>query len=925
VGSRASTTVTFARVLTVSFVGYFALIIFCELTRPEVFGADLSWPEGRAVIADVHTGSPAARAGLMIGDRIVMIEGRPLRGVLDWNTWIARIDFDRPIPIEIARGSIVSRTLLEFKPGPRSFWTSPQGVLLMAERLAQLITLVLAILLTLRSSDDAAQMAGLLLASIGVFSLTLPYRLASVWARVPIALGALFWIPMTSTLVIGGTFFALFALLPRRRRRTSTIALWCLPFLPVAFRQFVFITALVYRPDRLAEMADLMQPIVVLNLAYVVAGVAVLFNDYRLMDDLNERRRMRLIGLGTVCGVAAGVPAIVAYWLGLNMSRSSAPEGSPLVLLGTASFMAMPISFWWAIGRHQLFDIKFVVRRSVRYIFARHALLALGPALAAMIILDGVWHGNDPLSDVFRRHALVYGAAVAVFALCQWRRAPWLETIDRHLFRERYDACVLLRSVAALVRTRDDLAAVAQPVIQQVDSALHPEWVGLFVRAADDDQFETVASLPMPCSPWPARTRLLDFLRALQKPLAVAVSDTAFIGEHLPQAELQNLASTRARLIVPVTVGQNVPEAIIVLGGKRSEEPFDREDKELLSAVGESLQHLVKPFIDARRGWRHGLSVTSPRVDAFITALVDGTDIEPHISETVAVGDPDRRVLKELAVLARLGNVHRQASTLERVSRTWGPFLLKECVGRGSFGIVYRAWDPKLEREVAIKLFEIAASAADAFLTEGRLLARVDHPNVVRIYGADKFDGANGLWMEFVQGRTLKEIIQEQGVLSDDEATALGGAICRALAAVHGRGLVHGDVKAQNVMRERGGRIVLMDFGAGGRHGPSASPRVGTPLYMAPELFEGAAPTPAADVYSVGVLLFHLVTGSFPVLGATYEEVARHHARDVRQPLRDLRPDLADGFIDVVDRALARDVRRRIASAGALETAMRSV
>ena len=528
-----------------------------------------------------------------------------------------------------------------------------------------------------------------------------------------------------------------------------------------------------------------MGPIVLLNLAYVVAGIVVLIVNYRRIGDLNERRRMRLIGLGTLFGVMASVPAIVLYWLGLDSNRGGAPEGSPLVLLGTGSFLVMPISFWWAVGRHQLFDITLVVRRSVHYIFARHALLALGPALVAAIIVDGVWHGDDPLLEVFRRHEVVYGTAVAAFALCQWRRRPWLEAIDQRLFRERYDACVLLRSVGAIVRTRNDLALVAQPVIQQVDSALHPEWVALYVRATDGDPFEAIASLPAPAAAWPARTRLLDFLRALQKPLAVAVPAAAFIGEHLPQDEVQSLAATRARLIVPVLMGAHAPEAMIVLGGKRSQEPFDREDKELLATIGESLEPLVRPFVDTKPLATRETPVTvSPRVDQLLNAIVDGADVE--MCETAAIGDADRHALEQLAVIARVGQVHR-ANDVPR-ARRWGPFQLKESVGRGSFGVVYRGWDPKLEREVAIKLFE----AATTFLTEARLLARVRHPNIVRIYGADTFDGVSGLWMEFVQGRSLKQILQTQGVLGDGEAVAIGGAICRALAAVHVSARNHG-------------------------------------------------------------------------------------------------------------------------------------
>jgi serine/threonine protein kinase len=151
--------------------------------------------------------------------------------------------------------------------------------------------------------------------------------------------------------------------------------------------------------------------------------------------------------------------------------------------------------------------------------------------------------------------------------------------------------------------------------------------------------------------------------------------------------------------------------------------------------------------------------------------------------------------------------------------------------------------------------------------------------------------------------------------------------LCRALAAVHGAGLLHGDIKAHNVMRANGGRTVLMDFGAGRelKIEPAApgSDFAGTPIYLAPEVFAGASRTPASDIYSLGVLLYFLVTGSYPVDGSTRSEIGRFHdQRGSRRPLRDVRPDLPDGFIRVVERALAEDPRQRFESAGSLEAAL---
>jgi serine/threonine-protein kinase len=237
---------------------------------------------------------------------------------------------------------------------------------------------------------------------------------------------------------------------------------------------------------------------------------------------------------------------------------------------------------------------------------------------------------------------------------------------------------------------------------------------------------------------------------------------------------------------------------------------------------------------------------------------------------------------------------------------------------------VYRAWDPRLDREVALKLLRPGPDDGKQVIEEARLLARVRHPNVVTIYGADRIGGRVGLWMEFVRGQTLEKILAAQGPLSAAEASTIGTAVCQALSAVHAAHLVHRDVKAQNVMREAGGRIVLMDFGAGLDLRPhvTADRIAGTPLYLAPEVMNGAAAAATADVYSTGVLLFHLVTGSFPIAGDTLADVRSAHRGRQRRRLRDLRPDLPPAFVQTVEHALSPNPADRFETAGALEAAL---
>jgi eukaryotic-like serine/threonine-protein kinase len=290
------------------------------------------------------------------------------------------------------------------------------------------------------------------------------------------------------------------------------------------------------------------------------------------------------------------------------------------------------------------------------------------------------------------------------------------------------------------------------------------------------------------------------------------------------------------------------------------------------------------------------------------------------------------RLVSDVAELYRsLPDTGRAAPELEPPQPTgpkWGRLVLLDRVGEGTSSEVYRAWDPELQREVALKLLKVDGSGAEAarwrLLGEARRLARVRHSHVVIVFGADRRDERVGLWMEFVKGSTLDDIVRRNGPLGAREAAVIGLDLCGALAAVHAAGLVHRDIKAQNVMRETGGRNVLMDFGTGEEIKQATGSRLaGTPLYLAPELFTRKPASTASDLYSLGVLLFYLVTGQFPVAASTFEDLASAHRRRESRRLRDVRPDMPEQFVKVVERALSYDPALRYESAGSMEAALR--
>jgi tetratricopeptide (TPR) repeat protein len=353
------------------------------------------------------------------------------------------------------------------------------------------------------------------------------------------------------------------------------------------------------------------------------------------------------------------------------------------------------------------------------------------------------------------------------------------------------------------------------------------------------------------------------------------------------------------------------------------------------------------------------------------SSVADGEQVDWSAVEELATDERERALIARLKIIAEIGDVHRSTddagpapgdppgddvSTMDVRGRVvghirpavqaagggaaapqpgdpastgvrWGRLLLQERVGAGVYGEVFRAFDESLRRDVALKLLRQGGRSADLLaakvLNEGRLLARVRHRNVVTVHGVDTHDGRVGLWMEYIRGNTLEQLIERQGPFGGREASLIGQDLCRALAAVHAAGLVHRDVKAQNVIREEGGRLVLMDFGTGllltDDEAVKASPVAGTPLYLAPEVLAGADASPQSDIYSLGVLLFHLVTGSYPYVARSLAELRRVQDRGDRKRLHDLRPDLSEGFVHVVERALEPNPAERYASVGAMQ------
>jgi len=319
------------------------------------------------------------------------------------------------------------------------------------------------------------------------------------------------------------------------------------------------------------------------------------------------------------------------------------------------------------------------------------------------------------------------------------------------------------------------------------------------------------------------------------------------------------------------------------------------------------------------------------RITDLARAILEGTPVDWRAVESTA-DDSERSILEELRRLATLVDFHRERRASDKpatVAKTWGHLRVLEPIGSGAFGQVYRAWDTRLDREVALKLLpadsDVGDARASSIIHEGRLLARVRHPNIVTIYGAERIGDTIGLWMERVDGETVEQRLSRQSPLEPTAAVEIGIQICQAVSAVHKGGLLHRDIKAQNVMLAADGRAVLMDFGTGRElvgASASATSLAGTPLYLAPELLAGGDATIQSDIYSLGVLLYRMVTGTYPVHARSLPDLRLAHERLERADGVELRSDMPRRLGRIIGRAIDREPARRYESADAFAAAL---
>lgn len=263
-----------------------------------------------------------------------------------------------------------------------------------------------------------------------------------------------------------------------------------------------------------------------------------------------------------------------------------------------------------------------------------------------------------------------------------------------------------------------------------------------------------------------------------------------------------------------------------------------------------------------------------------------------------------------------------------------GRYRLVAQQGSGGMAVIYKAVDQALGRTVAVKVLRPSLTKDPTFLTrfrnEARAVANLSHPNIVTVHDVGNDGQTQYIVMEFVEGQDLKKIIRSEGILPVKRALDIAIQICAGIGFAHRAGLVHADLKPQNILTTKEDVVKITDFGiAQALTDTQPMPRQdivwGSPHYFSPEQARGEKPTPASDVYAIGIVMFEMLTGRLPYTGASQQELAMAHLRDRVPVVTEFNPSVPDSLAKIIFKVMSKEPSARYRMADQLGHILRSI
>lgn len=844
------------------------------------------------VVSEVDPGGVAA-GKLETGDQILAINGDPQIARLgaDVNLYLKRdlLPPENPYSLRIRRGSEELMVALNV-PLKRDLRTPARMI---SEIIVGLAFFVLAMLVGLfKPNKRVTQLA--FIASLANALAFVPIALFPISGFLGIWANAVYFLLFCPDVLVAAVSFHFFLLFPPgipqskfwTRLKSCYYLISLIQFLPRTIVRLIAANGQTAADKLLFTHYHLLHSYVqtdgavfgVVALVGIGALCALIARNYRQVTEPGQRRRIKWIIYGAVIGLT---PSIIHWiWVLILIARDPRSFISPKTNLLTQvvmelSAVAIPLTLGFAIFKHRLFDIRLVVRRGVQYLLAKNALRLILFLPVAGLAYAIIANRNLTVGELlFHNSIYFYVIALASLGLrFQKQVSAW---VDRKFFREAFDQERILLGLIDEVKALDSMPEISALISRKLESALHPNSIYVFYR--DEEERD----LTLGYSSGGALRGLLipenyKLLRLMEGEFS-ALDSQALGRRGLPAHEQTWLKSLGAHLIVPIKDANRGLAGLLLLGEKKSEEPYSPDDRRLLQVVAGQIA-----VVSENMRLKHRVEHEQQRARAAIARLTgEQSSLLKECPSCGACYDAT------VDLCAKDGVELGLSLPVERTID--GKYRLEQLLGKGGMGAVYEATDLRLGRRLAVKIMTGGMfgdrTALRRFEREARASARLNHPNIVTVYDYGSIGDGAYLAMELLHGDTLRSELKRAGGLEPATAARWFDQILNGIGAAHAAGIIHRDLKPENVFvceQKRGiAQIKLLDFGLAKlrmiepAEMTSITARgivMGTFGYMSPEQLTGEDVDERSDLFALGVMVVEALTGSRPFHGRTHAEL----------------------------------------------------
>ena len=458
-------------------------------------GVDVRDASGRAIVTEVWADSPAARSGMKAGDLLVEVNGQRIGNVVDWLSERMNFEADKPIAVRVERAGqpidlkmVVHGRVWDDYTGSSK---SSQIIFLVNK----FITLVIGLFVIIsRPKDFVSRLGGWVLVSMATVYEAFQWGMAASIRALPVVVAIAVMLVYVSAAIRTPLLAGFFCLFPKRlfTNRWAWAVLVAGPLLGAGYSLYL-LARTVYDPEHLSGLTKpwVLAILGLQSLVYLVLAVVVVLLNYWRLESVTGRRRFRVVSYGALLGMVFYLPRVIGTALvDFNPMLTAFLESPTTNLVCSVGMLVFPLAFAYGIMKHKLFDVRVIVRRGLQYALARNFLRAIPVVAAGLLVLDLVFHGNQPLFGVLKSRGAVYVAIAALAGLAYAQRQSWLSGLDRRFFRDKYDAHRLFRDIVEEIRHAGSEEQVAPSVAARVVDALHAEFCALLQRRLGEPLIE---------------------------------------------------------------------------------------------------------------------------------------------------------------------------------------------------------------------------------------------------------------------------------------------------------------------------------------------------------------------------------------------------------------------------------------------------